>query len=224
MKNNFLRIKDILTAYCQPIMPFIRTVIIPAAWFGLYAVVQNLWLSKNLILTTLSIAITIWVLYYELTHPKTMPRKFQSEKTPWLVMGFAFLLMMAMISVENALLKPTGTSANQASLNAIMHVSPYMVLAESAIIAPIFEENIFRRCIIDFNSSVKLIITSIISMSIFVFAHMIGTSWMQIPVVISYLIPTVCLTGIYDYTRDIKYSMVMHCLYNLLASLTVLMH
>lgn len=224
MKNNFSRIKDILTAYCQPIMPFIRTVIVPAAWFGLYAVVQNLWLSKNLILTTLSIAITIWVLYYELTHPKTIPREFQSEKTPWLVMGFAFLLMMAIISVENALLKPTGISANQTSLNAIMHVSPYMVLAESAIIAPIFEENIFRRCIINFNSSVKLIITSIISMSIFVFAHMIGTSWMQIPVVISYLIPTVCLTGIYDYTRDVKYSMAMHCLYNLLASLTVLMH
>lgn len=223
MKDKLVSIKQRVDEYCKPIKPFFNTVMIPLLWFGLYAIVQNLWLSNNLLLVVISIIMTTWTLYYTLAHPKVEPYEFASQKTPWLITGLIFLGMFAMIAVESALFNSHRVSANQSGINIMLKYNPYMIMAETAIIAPIFEENIFRRCIINFKNGITVIVTSIISVIIFVFAHMVGTAWTQIPILITYLIPTLCLTGVYVGTRDIKYSMTMHCIYNLIVSLSVLM-
>ncbi len=196
------------------------TVLKPLSIFLPYMLADMLVLTENPVLIFLSSLIAIGYFYYDIKHPIAKSNKSMLKK-----IGITFLIVLAMyFSVFLlSLFYKNGApvSENQHLLIHDFKKQGSAMMCIALFFAPIFEESIFRRGVIRFNSKKEIIITSIISVVFFVLAHMPQTSLSQFGAAIFYLPPAIGLTAIYAMTKDIRCSMLGHFLWNCAAALVM---
>lgn len=184
--------------------------------FVIYAITQltllkNIWAAA---LITLLVAIPLFRYY------KIEPRQFQKKWfTKILIVFGALILLLLTVILFSLLLKylhiPLETSKNQLSLQKMAKANFPKIAFDTVIMAPIFEEGVFRAGLISFKNKAWLIISSILSTAFFAVCHIAGS--INIFVFISYLIPGTYFMLTYLYTRDVKCNILLHMLYNSVA-------
>lgn len=185
-----------------------------------YAIVQTLWVHDNLWLGLLAIIITAYVFYY---NTQKQPVQSNMKWTKKLAICVAGVIAIVITNVLLSLLfTHSGNTANQNALTKMMNKQEFKLFVLTGFIAPVFEETIYRRDIIKFSSKKALLISSIISAFIFAFSHMMGMPFSKFDRIILYLAPACILVGVYDWTKDVRCSMLTHCMYNLLAFLEII--
>lgn len=195
------------------------------AWpFGLFIIygicqllaVKAIWLS---------LIITGFVLAIVLKYQNIKPRKFKHQILTkiLLILGLLLLLLLT-ISIYSLCLHNLGLvlpmNPNQAHWQKMSNRFLFVTACETLIMAPIFEESIFRLGIISFKNKYWLIGSNILSISVFALCHL--TFSVNLLLFIIYAIPGLYLTLIYDYTRDLKCNMLLHFLYNAIVFLTMM--
>lgn len=188
-------------------------------------------LKSVLFLVVIALIFYISLLRYAIKNPITNLRDFKIGKIQsrlvnkmLLIIGtvIAIVLLSLLIAFIQANMSHNQIPipGNQQQIIKKEKEFPIMVAILSVIVAPVFEEVIFRRQIISFKNKKWLICTYIISCILFALAHIAGYNDSAINF-IKYLVPGVFLGGIYVYTRDIKCSILTHMLYNSLAVLAI---
>lgn len=195
-----------------------KPVLIPCGWFVLYAIAQIVALKIS-VLIALIIAITI--LYYVLTHPRVKEITFQHKYTKYLIdISLFFAMIFGLLIISLTMNLRGSDSYNQQNVIELVKENRWVFLY-IIVIAPIFEETIFRYSIINFKTKKTLIVSTIISIVLFVSLHLSGST-SQIKFAIPYAIPTLGLTTSYIATKDIKCSIILHMAYNALSCLGIL--
>lgn len=213
LKTAYQRVRDL----AKPIAP----VLAACGWFVLYGICQLLCLSANIFWFALGLAITFVVLNYEVTHPRVKPPEYITKDWPAKLDAMIFILMVIALAIIAGFHTQPVTSDNQKAIGNMLRLGPIM-LVQTVVIAPTFEENIFRRCLVSFASTPKFIVSGILSTLLFVMMHLWGSPMMQPVLFMQYLVPAIGLFSSYTLTRDIRYSIALHACYNLIASLPLL--
>lgn len=193
----------------------------PVLLFILYAFCQILSLHSAI----LAIILTIIIGYFTLRYHKTTPRKLQHpvRSSMLLVTGsiiLIFLLNMCYQLVLNQFHIQIPVGDNQQILNQLGRKNITALFYLTVLIGPVFEESIFRLGFISFKNKNWTIISSILSAIFFALAHVSGTwnTW----VFGEYLIISTVFTLVYLYMRDLRYSLMVHVIYNSLVFLVIL--
>lgn len=181
-----------------------------------YALCQMCWMIKDFSLNLLAVAIAGCFLYWAVVHPLVETDKTIIYRIKACTILFLSILLASILA--GLLLKNEPIAINQEILDNYAKTSPAKLVVLTSFFAPVFEETIFRRDLISFKNKKQFEITVTISMILFVLMH-IATSFITISLIISYFIPTIFLTLAYTKTKDLKCSMVVHCLYNLVISI-----
>lgn len=188
-------------------------------------------LKSVLFLVVIALIFYISLLRYAIKNPITNLRDFKIGKIQSKLVNKMLIIIGTVIAIVLVSLLITFIQANmshnqipipgnQQQIIKKEKEFPIMVAILSVIVAPVFEEVIFRRQIISFKNKKWLICTYIISCILFALAHIAGYNDSAFNF-IKYLVPGVFLGGIYVYTRDIKCSILTHMLYNSLAVLAI---
>lgn len=217
------RIKTKVNNIYYPIRKFNKFVVVPLAWFTLYALVQLLCYSKNIFVFFIGIFITWFMLAYEIEHPRVKMIKFANHKWPYklnlCLLGLMLLGLAIIYSFNSHNLTP---SANQQVVTQLIQKNSLMII-EVVCVAPVFEENIFRRCLISFNTKIQLIVSTLISCFVFALAHLWGSPISQPLYFLEYSLLGLGLASSYVLTRNIKYSIMLHMTYNFIACLPMIL-
>lgn len=204
----------------------VKYVLLPISLFFLYAIVQALSVKKNIILNIIAYIITLCLAIYVHKKPKIKFEKTKYNKTWIRRLGIVIAGLFLIISFDymiKALAYSSGiSSANQQELVQSIKNVPFKSLITIIIIGPIFEETIFRRCLITFTNEKTILTSYIISALIFGIMHMANTSFLN-PVIIMYIVPGLAFGAIYIITRKLEYSIIAHVLYNFLAALPIIL-
>lgn len=198
----------------------------PPVLLLIYAFCQLFILSKNIWANLVAAIITLAVLGFALKYQKTKPKKFSypiRQKLLLVVYAIFGIVICLMIYGYIYYLVSNGeipNSKNQEILQDLAKMSKLRIFIETVLMGPIFEETIFRLGLISFKNKQWTIGTSIFSIICFAAMHMIGT--FNLWVIIPYLIISVFLTLLYVYTKDMKCNILLHILYNLIASVNLL--
>lgn len=198
----------------------------PPALLIVYAFCQYFALSKNLWANLLALVVTLILLAFALKYQKTKPRKFKhpiSKKISLILLAaLAIIICLLFFGLAYYYLSngQIPSSKNQEELQQLAKLGKWHILFEAVFMGPIFEETIFRLGLISFKNKNWTLFTSIFSMISFAGMHMIGTFniWSMVP----YLIISIFLTLLYVYTKDMKCNILLHMLYNLIASVNLL--
>lgn len=206
---------------------FIKYIIFPCLWFVVYAIAQFTILNKFLIINIFSMALTALVLVYVLTHPVAKPKDkdYNNTRPKRLKIILAFLIALLIANLIFGILSGASNqaSANQESINELFKTYPVQILFMAIVMAPVFEETIYRRALISFSSRKWTIVSYIITIFIFAISHMENTSLMDIWVLISYMMPGIAFGGCYIVNRRISNSMLLHMAYNTVAALPLIL-
>lgn len=110
-------------------------------------------------------------------------------------------------------------STNQAILETQYKHNLFKAFIFTVVIAPIFEESIFRLTMINFTTPKKLAFTSIVSWLLFTIIHLYNSA----PILfLQYGAISFVLTAAYVKTRNITDSLSIHVIYNLLCFIMLL--
>lgn len=208
--------------------------------FGLYAVVQQLYfypqmiirkthISSNMMLC-LAVLLSLTVLLAEFYVYRYQLKKqndwhfdqrphFSSRKLGTAILG-VFMLLLASFTLQLALgINAKTTSANQAELNQIAKQAGIFYAPMITLIAPMFEEIIFRGMFFNIffthNTSSNKWLGIIANGFLFGYAHDPGLT----KFVLIYWTLGCILAWVYLKTRDLRYSMISHILFNSLGFL-----
>ena len=124
------------------------------------------------VLIALIMAITI--LYYVLTHPRVKEITFQHKYTKYLIdISLFFAMIFGLLIISLTMNLRGSDSYNQQNVIELVKENRWVFLY-IIVIAPIFEETIFRYSIINFKTKKTLIVSTIISIVLFVSLHLSG--------------------------------------------------
>lgn len=207
----------------KPLISKFINIIKPLLVFILYFFCQSFMLSRNIGFNILAIVLTALVLIIAIKHPRVPMRKFKKKViTKALIVISALVAILCLLGLYVYLLSILSIqeprSYNQYTLIQLAKHNLIRVIIEAVLIGPVFEEVIFRLELIVFKNKIWLTATSIISGLLFAAAHIVGS--ISVLTLIPYLIISIVFTVTYLVTRDIKCNIILHCLYNSLASLT----
>lgn len=185
----------------------------PLILFILYIICQLLALNYLWLAVVLALVTAIPIIRYQ----KVPPRNFKHPLVVKLLLIFgALFLMILTLAAYSTWLQHNHigftTPKNQQVFNQQVKRNLPAASVLTLIMAPIFEEGIFRLCLISFKNRFWLIFSTLGSMLLFAAMHIVGS--ISILTLILYLIPTLYLTLTYIITQDIKCSMILHLLYN----------
>lgn len=119
------------------------------------------------------------------------------------------LSMLITTAVFNSLINP-GSSENQTLLNEIFKSTPILMTLQIILIAPICEEMCFRYFLL--KPGRFWLARFIISGMLFIAVHL--TSADTIADILAYTVPVLFLHGIRYITGSVRYSLLLHMLYN----------
>lgn len=174
-----------------------------------------------LILATIVVIAVFWWVY-KLQLKRTNPHGFdQKPHFSWKRFGFsllAFIILIAWQVISSIMMKNT-TPENQAELNEIIKNSNWLFNLMIVVVAPIFEEIIFRGFLLNTfffkDTRANKILAILIGGFLFAFMHE--------PKISIYLLVYwgmgIVMTWVYVYTKDLRYSMMVHILNNSLSLL-----
>lgn len=204
MEKLYMNVKKFL----ESIWPFWLFIAYAIAQFTM---IKYIWAS---VLITLLAAIPLF------RYHRVEPRKFHKKWfTKFLIVFCALILLLLTSVLFSQILKylhiPLETSKNQLALRKMAQANLPKIAFDTLIMAPIFEEGVFRAGLISFKNKIWLVVSSIFSTALFAVCHIAGS--INIFVFISYLIPGTYFMLVYVYTRDVKCDMLLHMLYNCLA-------
>lgn len=225
MKRIFNFIENIIAL----ILAFIIYSVVEQFYFYPIKIMKHTHLNFNTYIV-LTIAITVAAIlvlfsYYFAQLKRRNTFNF-NQRPHWSIDRLVFTLLAAFLMVFSEIflmlilkIDPTSTSANQADLNDISRQAGYFFMPMIIIVAPIFEETIFRGLFFNtfFSSNVNSnrwlgILTSGL---VFGLAHDPGlTKFLFI-----YWILGCILALVYTRTKDLRYSIIAHMLFNSLGFL-----
>lgn len=185
----------------------------PLILFAVYMICQLLAINYLWLAVILTLLMAIPIIRYQ----KVPPRDFKHPLVvkSLLIFGALWLIILT-IATYSAWLQfkhiAFATPENQRVFNQQVKRNLPAASVLTLLMAPIFEEGIFRLCLISFKSRFWLVFSTICSMLLFAAMHIVGSISML--TLSLYLIPTLYLTLTYVITRDIRCSMILHLLYN----------
>lgn len=197
--------------------------------FIIYAFAQAWMFSKNIFANFLALLATGLVATFVIYNYKDKNisynkffAKFRCKGWPYKILASILGVCLILLGLAIYLLVivklgvTPGDNNNQDLLVKLASDSKIRFFLETVIMGPIFEESIFRYAMISFKNNKWLLFTSLISVIIFAAAHVAGSQHYLL-IFCNYLMPSIGFTLVYDYTGDIRCSMLTHMLYNLLA-------
>lgn len=175
------------------------------------------------ILWATGLAIAGLVFRFDLTKPNVKPKKIKwKRKIAIIILAVFLILILNIITVclQQYFMQSVSIPGNQKELIKSQKQLPITISLLAIFIGPIFEETIFRKELISFKNKSWLIITYLISSSLFACSHLVGYN-SNLFEFIKYLIPGLSLGGVYLITRDIRCSILTHMLYNGIAFISI---
>lgn len=197
--------------------------------FIIYAFAQAWMFSKNIFANFLALLATGLVATFVIYNYKDKNisynkffAKFRCKGWPYKILASILGVCLILLGLGIYLLvimklgMTPGDNNNQDLLVKLASDNKIRFFLETVIMGPIFEESIFRYAMISFKNNKWLLFTSLISVIIFAAAHVAGSPHYLL-IFCNYLMPSIGFTLVYDYTEDIRSSMLTHMLYNLVA-------
>lgn len=196
-----------------------------ALWLDPYARTIPLWMQLFVYVWMIVISVVAgWPIL------KESYERFKLRQTSFVkmivVLMLKFYACTIVLNLVVMLISQTETSANQAEVLASIELSPWLMLFTSCIYAPIVEEILFRgvffRCI---RSRYNFLLTASISAFSFGFIHVMNSlasgNINDLWYIFSYALIGSFMSYAYEKSESIYGSMVLHCLNNTIAFLTL---
>lgn len=195
----------------QKISNLINTAIIFTAY--LFGMILFSKLISDIIISTLIfniILISIYIIYNKKKGNEIKFTKLDNKNI--ILMGSIFLILILLSNNISAyILMNVKDNAFNSYANTLTNSNTILVIISALIISPIAEEIFFRGIIFKYlKKDFSFIFATIISVSCFALMH--GTIIHIVPAVIMGTL----FCEIYEYTKDIKYNIFFHMLYNIL--------
>lgn len=195
----------------QKISNLINTAIIFTAY--LFSMILFDILVSNTIISTLIFNIILISIYVIYNKKKGNEIKFTKidNKNIILMSGIFLILILLSNNISTFIYTSISDKAFDSYANTLTNSNIILVIISALIISPIAEEIFFRGIIFKYlRKDFSFIFTTIISVSCFALIH--GT--------IIHIVPAVIIgtffCELYEYTKDIKYNIFFHMLYNIL--------
>ena len=195
----------------QKISSIINTAIIFTAY--LFCMIVFSKLIPDQVVSTLVFNIVLIGLYILYNRYKGNELKFTKidNKNIALVSGIFLTLFILSNNISAYILTHVQDTAFNSYANTLNSTNIILLIVSSVIISPIAEEIFFRGIIFKYlRNNFSFIFSTIVSIAIFAFMH--GTIIHIVPAVIFGTL----FCEIYEYTKDIKYNIFFHILYNIL--------
>lgn len=158
----------------------------------------------------------IWLMVVVYRNQKPIVTKLIPPKKPMLTLVFLFML----IEIGNLLIDPLikQTPENQAVLQKVFATSPITSAISMVLLAPVIEELLFRGLLYRWlfprlRTWTAFILTLVLVSFLFAFAHTLSLNL----ALLAYLLLSCVLTLTYVWFNDIRYSIGLHCINNLIA-------
>ena len=170
--------------------------------------------------TSGSIIIVAVLVYLSLKNKRAITNTFKERFKEIFKEILVFLIIMALQYLLMRIIVP-GKPSNQKAINEKFIVDPYTIIAEAVILAPIYEEVIFRYFPSKFIKNKVLYV--IISGFLFAFLHVVNDkNWMIY--IWAYLISSLYYSYRYIKTKNLMVTVALHRFNNLLSSLVMIMY
>lgn len=220
IRQDFQSLKD------NKIFKAFMKVAIPLFLFVPYYLAQSFLMSKDIFLNASGILLGIIVLIYDVQHQKSNNTMSLRRKFAWVAI-FLLIILVTNIGIgmiSKMLNQHIIQSFNNQSLSPAFKQYKIQAVIMTVFLAPIFEETIFRRSIISFKSKRNFWITYCLSIVLFIYSHLLNTPIENLAYTsLYYIAPAICITSIYAITKDIRFSMFTHGLYNAIPALILLL-
>lgn len=182
----------------------------------------------NLILDSTFTIMGIWIFKDSLkTQFKDFFDNFKENMLYGIVIGTAIVYGLCIIgSLISFLLGAQSTSQNQSLIEALMIEHPVIILFTSVILAPIFEELLFRGTIFAWLYEVHPIVAHVVSSFLFGFLHVMNSvlsgNLSEFVQIFAYFFMGFALSYLYEKRNNIYVPILSHAMNNLISLLFIL--
>lgn len=162
--------------------------------------------------------ILFWQVYHKAVADNHFEFQRRLQKHDWLLIGAGFIIMLLINAATLPFVKSSGNS-NVDSLTSLLQSFTFFMLIFVAFIGPILEEVLFRGLFLNWFFPHQRMLSIVLSSLIFGTFHVDFTSGQIDPIYwLSKVLLGLVLALVYNHTKNLKASIILHILNNTLAA------